>query len=316
MPTLETNINKRFAKMFGMQDQIIDKINGQYDKLLISLYKTRLLDIQKELSSFIGKLDNVTIQEARKYKRLINFEKLLQDELNEMGVITKQITRKAIQENFTTGYYSTHWVVENSININMNIAGLDTKAIRAALINPMDAIGWPNRTTDNINVLINRTRQAVTEGLTQGTGYQKTAALFKDKMEKSLYEAQRIIHTETQRARTTGFNDGFDNSKDIASSAGVEIEKIWDATLDKNTRPSHQAIDQKAADNDGFWTFPDGIKTQGPAMSGVAAEDINCRCVERIQVIGMEPDYRKDNESKDLVEIVDYSDWMKNKGLS
>jgi hypothetical protein len=315
MPTLEQNINKRLARLFGMRDEFIDRMNGEYDRELVRLYQDKLNDIKKELSSFIGKLDSVTIQEARRYNRLVKFETLLQEELSQLGILTKRITRSAIKENAKAGYYTTGWTMEEAIGIDLKFKAIDDKTIRAALINPMDAIGWPDRTADNINILIKATRQAVTQGLVQGSGYRKTAAIFKDKMEKSLYEAQRVIHTETQRARTASFNDGFDHSQEAASRAGVDVERIWDATLDGKTRPSHQALDQTPAGKEGFWTFPGGVRTKGPAMSGVASEDINCRCAIRVQVIGMEPKFRKDNETKQLVEMQSYSEWQKKKGF-
>jgi hypothetical protein len=102
--------------------------------------------------------------------------------------------------------------------------------------------------------------------------------------EMSANKTIRIVRTEGHGTQSVGRKLAVDNIEGAADRLGVKIKRVWVATNDDRTRDSHLAMDGKEADDDGLFTFPSGVRTEGPGMSGVAEEDINCRCTVRVEV--------------------------------
>jgi HK97 family phage portal protein len=82
--------------------------------------------------------------------------------------------------------------------------------------------------------------------------------------------AEMVARTEVIGAYNGGLQEGWDQS-------GLEGQKVWLAALDQRTRESHREAHGQMVDlSDNFEVG--GVPTMGPGQSGVAAEDINCRC--------------------------------------
>lgn len=86
--------------------------------------------------------------------------------------------------------------------------------------------------------------------------------------------AKRIVRTEGHRITETAAY----HAQQKAKNRGADIVKIWDATLDGRTRPSHAKVDGEIRELDE--KFSNGLKFPGDP-SGAAAEVINCRCRSR-----------------------------------
>lgn len=309
-------LNDRIAKLFGMSQDIIDKMNGHVDRRLVKLYKDNLNDIQNRIAKMYRDYgDNVKLAEMHKFKRLVTLEDDIREQLKVLGTQTKNLTSKAIKDNFTESYYHTGYAMETPLEINMGFKGLPADVVRAATINPLDKIKWPDNLSGHITALNDRVRRSVVEGLTQGYGYAKTARLVRDKIERTTFEAQRIIRTESVKAKTIGYNMGFDRSKAAGERQGFEVKDIWDATLDMRTRSEHGFLDGNAADKNGDFRFSDGVTTKGPGLSGVARHDINCRCRKFTQVGDMKPEFRRDSLNKETIPYEPYESWAKRKGV-
>ena len=97
----------------------------------------------------------------------------------------------------------------------------------------------------------------------------------------------RIARTEGHRAAVEGQQVVYGK----AESLGIELEYIWDAALDKRTRPEHGALDGQKRGEDGFFDTAVG-KVAVPLQSGVASFDIQCRCKLRAQIPGYPPKMR------------------------
>ena len=94
---------------------------------------------------------------------------------------------------------------------------------------------------------------------------------------------------------------------------GLQMEEFWISTLDQSTRDSHQFMDGQVAIK-GIFTFQSKATTEAPANSGIAAEDINCRCVEGVRIKD-EPAYRRDNITGKDIKYQKYPEWKKSKGI-
>lgn len=83
--------------------------------------------------------------------------------------------------------------------------------------------------------------------------------------------AMRIARTEGHRIQCRASMNACEKAKD----KGADVVKQWDATLDKNTRKSHQAVDGEIKELDE--KFSNGLMYPGDPNGG-ASEVVNCRC--------------------------------------
>src|SRR5699024_7246093 len=59
---------------------------------------------------------------------------------------------------------------------------------------------------------------------------------------------------------------------------GIELHKVWVATLDPRTRPTHFAADGQRVPLDGEFQIGDSLLTFPGDPNGPAREVVNCRC--------------------------------------
>lgn len=123
----------------------------------------------------------------------------------------------------------------------------------------------------NITVLKAQIAEEITRGISTGMMYNEITRNLKDYARISKNRAATIVRTEGHRIQIAAAK----NTMQKASDAGADIVKIWNATLDAKTRPSHAKIDGEIRElNEKFSNDMDA-----PAdPEGGAAEVINCRC--------------------------------------
>lgn len=79
-------------------------------------------------------------------------------------------------------------------------------------------------------------------------------------------------------------NEAF---KDIAENDSVQVFKVWHTMGDEAVRESHEAMEGVRVRFDEPFILPSGVSAMYPKASGVASEDINCRCyVEYVTEVG------------------------------
>ena len=115
-------------------------------------------------------------------------------------------------------------------------------------------------------------------------------------------------------ARTEGgrvYSRASLDSMMVAETAGVILVKKWVSTLDERTRPTHQQADGQEVPIDGEFNVG-GVKMIAPRLSGVASEDIQCRCNFIEIVKGYEPKFRR-IRGEGVVPYKTYEEWKKNR---
>jgi hypothetical protein len=143
-------------------------------------------------------------------------------------------------------------------------------------------------------------RERVKDGVRQLTG--------------SKYNAMRILRTEGTRT----LNNGFLASLNDAQAQGVEVQKVWDSTLDLRTRGSHQSADGQIANLDGLFRV-NGATGTGPGNLSVAGENIQCRCSLGTKIPGVDDGLRVGiNPATGDREVISYKkfpEWAEGNGL-
>lgn len=123
----------------------------------------------------------------------------------------------------------------------------------------------------NITVLKKQIAEEITRGISTGMMYNEITRNLKDYARISKNRAATIVRTEGHRIQVAAQK----NVMYKASDAGADIVKIWNATLDGKTRPSHAKIDGEIKELDE--KFSNGMDAPSDPAGG-AAEVVNCRC--------------------------------------
>jgi len=314
---IKDTINGIIADIFDLNGQYNEKMLTVYNTELLDAYKNSLDNIKKKIAEMYEKYgDDVDLATMASYNRLKNLENEIKNEILNLKAQAQKITTSAIKDQFAENYYVTGYAIENTLGLKAGFGQLNKAQIDAAVLNPYDKIGWPERMKDHSIKLVKKVKQTVTEGLIQGYGYGKTSRMIKEDMGKSAKEMLRIIRTESHRAQSAGRIAGFQRSEQAAERLGIEVKRIWLATLDSKTRADHRYMDGKAADKEGKFHLPGGILADGPGLSGVAREDINCRCTTIIKVKDIPYKVRKDNVEKSIIKYKTYKEWKKEKKIN
>lgn len=125
----------------------------------------------------------------------------------------------------------------------------------------------------DINVLKKTVREELSRGIAQSFSYAEIARNLKNAANISYNNAVRIARTEGHRIT----EEATFNCQMEAKKRGCEIVKVWDSTLDKRTRHTHQELDGQTVEVDEPFVI-NGHKAMYPSGFGVASLDINCRC--------------------------------------
>ena len=285
---------------FVQSDRVADRLTATLIKEeLLPAYRQSLDSIRAEVGLLYEKhaKDGVlSMSDVTQYNRLKNTEKRIAAEMGRLQDKQVRTTSKTIKGVYEESFYRTAYAIEFEAQAKLRFGELPSKQVDAAIVNPMDRIGWKDRTLEGARLATRQVREEIAQGIIQGKGYPEVAREVKDRMGMAAYRAERIVRTEAHRAREMGKLASLEH----AAKEGVEMEKVWDAAMDQRTRDSHQGLDGQVVpvfDEDGnpgiFISPVTGATAEYPGGFGVAEEDINCRCAAAGQIMGYGPEVRR-----------------------
>ena len=304
MPTIEEEI----ATKFEWSDKNVQKRLSQMERQVVDTYLKAYADIRSQVNVLYEKMKfKPDLYTASQYGRLKNIEMQIASILKQTGKKMNGNTESFIKEQFAERYYEAGYALESSLQMHLRFGLLNPKVITASVINPYDRIGWKKRTDMTNEQLNNIVRQSLTDSIIKGESYQTATAIIKSKIGQVVSNnIMRIVRTEGQRAMNWGNLTALSQAQIYAREAGIEFLKVWSATIDKRTRDSHRSMDGRHEEKtpEGGFILPSGVWTQAPSMSGVAEEDINCRCTLISQVDGMTPKFRRVRDEKGKSQVI------------
>jgi SPP1 gp7 family putative phage head morphogenesis protein len=302
MPSLEQNLTK--------VTRLGDITQARYEREIKIAYRTALKSIQGEMAWLYEKYADegvLTYAEMTRYNRLDGLEREIAGILGENDRTVKRTLNKLTGEQYEQAYFSHAWAIEQDVGVALKWGGLRPEDIKAIVNNPLSLIAKDSLTQTERT----RIRRAITQGLIRGESYPQMARDIRTTMESSFKDALRIARTEAHRAQIEGTLETYNDAEDL----GVEIQRIWVASLDDRTRDSHAALDgEPAEERDGeyMWNVG-GTWAEGPGLTGDPAEDINCRCTVREEIVGLEPKLRRTREGG-IEPYLKYEDWREKYG--
>jgi SPP1 gp7 family putative phage head morphogenesis protein len=174
--------------------------------------------------------------------------------------------------------------VEKELNIPFNFGRIN----RGAVFNQASLQGYSDLLNNLIKDLnretITKINRSILLGLIDGSSIIQVAKDIRDNAGVQLNRAIRIARTEMMRSYSFGDEDLHDK----AVKVGIDLQKIWIATLDSRVRGSHAKADGQKADKDGMFTLTDPkTKLKAPRLTTEVSHAINCRCYAEKQIIGV-----------------------------
>lgn len=215
-------------------------------------------------------------------------------------------------------------------------AGLDSgvlkactpEIIRRAVENPVSGLTLNDRLEKHRKEIIYDIKKDISVGLMNGDRYSTMANRIKKSVEGDYKKAIRIARTETHRVREAGNHDAAVSVNDALknSTAGIQMMKTWKTMKDERVRPArakgrnrkydHRKMDGVSIPVDEEFILPSGAKTMAPGQSGVAGEDINCRCYLSYELRKMSEsdkiEVSEDTEFKAAETIKEANEYAKN----
>ena len=113
-------------------------------------------------------------------------------------------------------------------------------------------------------------KRVMLQAMESGAGTDGMIAAVRDSGVVSAARAEMVARTEVIGAYNGGLEAGWQQS-------GLEGQKVWLAALDQRTRETHREAHGQMVGLDQEFTVGE-VNTRGPGQTGVASEDINCRC--------------------------------------
>ena len=273
---------------------------------LYHIYSDTLKDVKSKLKAYLDEYEDLPYWKQQQTGRLKQLTDEIVEKLKEVYPQTKTVIENFKQEQFETGYYGGYYTVEESQQADLPIAFLPDEVIRSAVRQPVASKTLSERLYKARNRLANRSQGAITSGILQGHGYAEIASVISSNSEANYRQALRIARTEGGRMRTQARQNSYEEMEKV----GCELQKQWLAALDRKTRKSHGHLDGQRVKIEEMFVS-DGYKAIGPRCFGVAGMDINCRCTTITIVDGINPDYRRDNETGEKIAFRTYDQWKK-----
>lgn len=260
-----------------LQEQL-DKTIAQKEKGIITDYKAALDELRNMMATTYAKYEVAGVllfSEMAKYNRAAKLDKEIQGILKELGKKNAKSTRDVMKLVYTESFDRTKNLVE--IATDKRIPGIIKKEVlQQAIENPVKGLRLSRTLEKNRVNIIYTIQQTVEQGLKNGETYGQMAGRLKEGLENDVPKALRVVRTETHRVMEQAKLDSLSN----AQAAGLDIVKVWVSSRDERVRSSHTSMDGITVDYDKDFENPlTGGKGPAPGMMGVAADDINCRCI-------------------------------------
>lgn len=257
------------------------------------------LGTQYERLAENDKLDYATLQQKGEFARFVEeTERLV---VQHSDPLVHSITQ-TVQD-----VYSLCWqgmqnaVMQSATNAALHVAlqgihGITPEIAKRTVENPISGLTLNSRLQKHRQDVIYGIKQQIGVGLTQGDTYTTMARRVAGEVEGDYKKAVRIVRTETHRVREAGFHDSASNVHNAAQASGYGMTKTWRTMRDERVRPQHrykrgkkwvtvirgpydhQKMEGVCIPVDQQFDLGGGVMTDAPGQSGVAGQDINCRC--------------------------------------
>lgn len=279
-----------------------------YEREVQRMLAKALVEMRGKMAALYDKWavdGNLSKADMTKYNRYATMERQMMAALDPALTESKEALKHLPPEAYNEAFFRYAWTVDSTTKLRIAYGVINKRTLSALfnITNPDNAVF--RKALKNYGDEAKKwIREALLKGMAQGKGYATMVRDLKEALGKTAYQALRILRTEGQRAQILGQQALYDRARE----AGVNGEEIWDATLDKDTRPSHAELDQTPRGPDGKFNVG-GHPAEYPMDSSLPPEEsIQCRCRLTLRVDGYEPALRRTRE-EGVIPYQNYKQW-------
>lgn len=264
------------------EERVIRRLQAVYNQSLIDITQKAnalLCDIYKIQDKYNSIEDEQERETLKSMERSKVYQKQYQDALKTQvrGILDKMHQKefKTVNEYLNGCYnkaFTGNMYVLHGEGIPLIVPIDQEKVVRAVQINSKINKGLYSRLGEDVDLLKRKITAQISRGVATGMSYSQMAQQLAGYTKIGYNNAVRITRTEGHRIQQESTMDACY----AARERGADVVKQWDATMDANTRESHQMVDGEIRALDE--KFSNGLMYPGDP-SGSAAEVINCRCV-------------------------------------
>lgn len=157
---------------------------------------------------------------------------------------------------------------------------------------------WTERIKHYGNNFVYDVHSIIKAGLERGDTYTTMSKDLRKKFGKNIGNTVRIARTEGARVVE---DTKFRTFEEINKNSKVKVIKIWHTMQDEAVRDTHQAMEGVEVGFDEEFILPSGASAMYPKASGVASEDINCRCYCEYKTVLAEENYDQEEIITDKI---------------
>ena len=170
------------------------------------------------------------------------------------------------------------------------VAAVTPDVINRAVNNPVSGLTLKDTLEKHRKEIIYDIKKNIGVGLANGDRFTTMAGRISESLDGDYRKSIRIVRTEAHRVRESGYCDAatdLDNALRNANT-GFIMAKTWRTMKDQRVRPArakgkakmynHIKMEGVTIPQNELFELPSGATCICPSQTGVAGEDINCRC--------------------------------------
>ena len=207
-----------------------------------------------------------------------------------------------------------------------SVSAATPDVIKRAVENPVSGLTLKDTLEKHRKEIIYDIKRNIGVGLTNGDRFSTMANRISESLDGDYKKSIRIVRTETHRVRESGFNDAATeiNTALQNGKSGYVMAKTWHTMEDERVRPkkakgkarkyNHVKMNGVTIPQNELFVLPSGAKGKAPSQTGVAGEDINCRCYLSYDLVLASELTKVQNGTKTIEEAAEATD-KKEKGF-
>jgi SPP1 gp7 family putative phage head morphogenesis protein len=259
-------LNKRQKEVaqhqLDSEKAVLKQLERQYTEALNDINRKIMILQSDELTQ--SRIYRIEYQKALKKQTEAILEKLHSDEFTTI----QQFLSESYTDAFVGAVYDMHG---QGVPLIMPID--PAEAVRAIQTESKINEGLYESLGVDTRNLKKSISSEISRGIAGGMTTEEIARNLKNATKAPLSRAKTIVRTESHRIQQASCY----NAQQHAKSKGADVVKMWDATMDGDTRPMHRRLDGQIKELDEPFEIG-GKKAMYPGDFGDPAEDCNCRC--------------------------------------
>lgn len=264
----------KFEKLQQSIDGIADNAMGNMtDEYKQALSESR--DILQEYSDTYGTLE---LEVLRQNNVFIELENRLAEVVEKVRGQTENITKSMLRRTYSTSFDGTAEFI-NSIADDRFDGAISRERIKEVLDKKVGGKTLSERLNLNRDNALDDILSSVETGLREGKSYEEMSKVLQERYEVDINTSNRVVRTESHRVMEESKSDTVNQ----AAEQDIEVRKWWMTSQDERVRETHQDLGDKYSEDNAIPVDEpfviDGMEAMHPGGFGVAAEDINCRCI-------------------------------------